>query len=189
MRQFKETFSPKSPPRLSPGLYNALSINTIHQKNSCRADLPYFCCTSEPSHDKTNKMTMCLAKTQISLGIHPVWSEPSLCAQWIAKDPSFLHADSEDSDQTGRMPRLIWVFAGRTCHFVGFVMRRFISMKEPHSKQMTVNIVFQFVLTINIVLLVNWNCSLMNKENCLTCQKWTTNQVSSSVKIIGPGPD
>ena len=26
---------------------------------------------------------------------------------WVAKDPSFLHADSEDSDQTGRMPRLI----------------------------------------------------------------------------------
>ena len=24
------------------------------------------------------------------------------------------------------MPRLIWVFAGRTCHFVGFVMRRLI---------------------------------------------------------------
>ena len=24
-----------------------------------------------------------------------------------SKDPSFLHADSEDSDQTGRMPRLI----------------------------------------------------------------------------------
>ena len=47
------------------------------------------------------------AKTQISLGIHPVGSEPSLCAQWVAKDPSFLHADSEDSDQTGRMPRLI----------------------------------------------------------------------------------
>ena len=27
--------------------------------------------------------------------------------QWVAKDPRFLHADSEDSDQTGRMPRLI----------------------------------------------------------------------------------
>ena len=54
------------------------------------------------------------AKTQISLGIHPIWSESSLCAQWVAKDPSFLHADSEDSDQTGQMPRLIWVFAGRT---------------------------------------------------------------------------
>ena len=51
----------------------------------------------------------------------------SLCAQWVAKDPSFLPADSEDSDLTGWMRRLIWVFAGRTCHFVGFVMRRLIS--------------------------------------------------------------
>ena len=69
-------------------------------------------------------MTVRPAKTQISLGIRPVWSESSLCAQWVAKDPSFRHADSEDSDQTGRMPTLIWVFAGRTCHFVGFVTRR-----------------------------------------------------------------
>ena len=43
-----------------------------------------------------------------------VWSESSLCVQRVAKDPSFLHADSKDSDQTGRMPRLIWVFSGRT---------------------------------------------------------------------------
>ena len=64
------------------------------------------------------------AKTQISLGIHPVWSESSLCTQWVAKDPSFLHADSKNSDETGRMPRLIWIFAGRTCHFVGFVLRQ-----------------------------------------------------------------
>ena len=72
-------------------------------------------------------MTVRPAKIQISLGIRSVWSESSLCAQWVAKDPIFLHADSEDSDQTGRMPRLIWVFAGRTCHVVGFVMRRLIS--------------------------------------------------------------
>ena len=30
----------------------------------------------------------------------------------------------EKTDQTARMSRLIWVFAGRKCHFVGFVMRR-----------------------------------------------------------------
>ena len=38
------------------------------------------------------------AKTQISLGIHihPVWSKSSLCTQWVAKDPSFIHADSKD---------------------------------------------------------------------------------------------
>ena len=63
-------------------------------------------------------------KTQIRLGIRPVWSEPSLCPQWVANGPSFHHADSKDSDQNGQMPRLIWVFAGRTYHFVGFVMRR-----------------------------------------------------------------
>ena len=40
--------------------------------------------------------------------------QSSLCALWVAKDQRFLHADSENSDQTGRMPRLIWVFAGCT---------------------------------------------------------------------------
>ena len=30
------------------------------------------------------------------------------------------------TDQTGWMPRLIWVFAGHTNHFVGFVMRQLI---------------------------------------------------------------
>ena len=52
-------------------------------------------------------MTVRPAKTQINLGIRPVWSEVSLGAQWVAKDPTYLHADSEDFDQTGRMPRLI----------------------------------------------------------------------------------
>ena len=42
----------------------------------------------------------------------------------IAKDISCPHVDTEDSDRTGRMPRLIWVFAGCTCHFVGLVVRR-----------------------------------------------------------------
>ena len=49
-------------------------------------------------------------------------SESSLFALWVAKDPRFLHVDSEDPGQTGRMPRLIWVFTGRTGHFVGFVL-------------------------------------------------------------------
>ena len=75
---------------------------------------------------KPTKWPVRPAKPQISLDIHSVWSESSLCAHWVAKDPSFLQADSEDSDQTGRMPRLIWVFAGCTGHFVGFVMMRLI---------------------------------------------------------------
>ena len=64
------------------------------------------------------------AKTQISLGIRPVWSESSLSA-WRKLGSLATHwAHSEDSDQIGLMPRLIWVFTGLTCHFVGFVMRR-----------------------------------------------------------------
>ena len=43
-----------------------------------------------------------------------VWSESSLSA-WRKLGSLDTHsAHSEDSDLTGRMPRLIWVFAGRT---------------------------------------------------------------------------
>ena len=52
--------------------------------------------TLEPRHDKTNKMSVHPATTQISLVIHPVWSESSLCAQWVAKDPRFPYVESED---------------------------------------------------------------------------------------------
>ena len=64
----------------------------------------------EPRHDKTNKMRP--AKTQISLGIRPVWSVFAVRMKkpWSLATHS---AHSEDSDQTGRVPRLIWVFAGR----------------------------------------------------------------------------
>ena len=71
----------------------------------------------EPAHDKTKKITCAPAKTQISLGIHPVWSQSLLCTQWAAKDPRLLHADGKDSDQTGQMTRLIWIFTGRTSFF------------------------------------------------------------------------
>ena len=46
--------------------------------------------------------------------------------EWVAKYPLFHHADSEDVDQTGWMPKLIGVLVGRTGHFVGFVVRRLI---------------------------------------------------------------
>ena len=77
-------------------------------------------------------MTVCPAKTQISLGIRPVWSESLLCAQWVAKDPIFLHADNEDSDQTGWMARLIWVFAG--CTAILLVLSRSGSCLPRHTK-------------------------------------------------------
>ena len=73
-------------------------------------------------YDETNKMTLRPAKTQTRLSICPVWSESSFSA-WRKLGLLATHcAHSEDSDQTGRMLRLIWVFSGRTGRIVGFVM-------------------------------------------------------------------
>ena len=71
-------------------------------------------------------------------GLKTVWTsaqsdQSSLCTQWVSKDPWFLHWDSEDSDQTKQMPRLIGVFAGRLSHFVGFVMLWLISVWNSNS--------------------------------------------------------
>ena len=74
----------------------------------------FFLLRIEPPHDKTNKVSVRLAKTQISLDIRPVWSESSLSAGRKLRSLATHWAHSEDSDQTGRMPRLIRVFAGRT---------------------------------------------------------------------------
>ena len=80
--------------------------------------------TFEPRHDKTNKVSVHPVKTQISLGICPVWSGSSLSARRKLGSLATHEAHSEDSDQTGRMPRLIWVFAGHTVTSLGFVISR-----------------------------------------------------------------
>ena len=106
-----------------------LNSNFYTERSQKRRFLWKVCVTTKVLYHLSRLMTKPIkwhvrpAKTQISQGICPVWSESSLWAQWVAKHPSFLHADSEGSDQTVTMPRLIWVFAGRTLHFVGFVMR------------------------------------------------------------------
>ena len=62
---------------------------------------------NEPPHDKTNKMTCALLVDSNQLGHPPSLIRVFACTQWVAKDHSFLRADSEDSDQTRRMPRPI----------------------------------------------------------------------------------
>ena len=68
---------------------------------------------------KSTKWHVRPAKTQISLGIRPVWSESSLSAWRHHRSLAIHWTHSEDSDQTGRIPRLIWFLAGPTYHFVG----------------------------------------------------------------------
>ena len=74
-------------------------------------------------------MSVYHAKIQIGLGIRPVWSESSLCALWVAKDPSFLHADSEDwSDWADAKADLSLRWAHS--QFVGFVISRLIVLES-----------------------------------------------------------
>ena len=76
---------------------------------------------------KSTKWHVCPAKTHISLGICPVWSE-SLLSAWRKLGSLVTYCvHSKDADQTGWMPRLSWVFAGCTCHFVGFAVCWLIS--------------------------------------------------------------
>ena len=89
-----------TPQGQSPSIKTHKNIGLLHNQIIIASQTKLI----EPRHDKTNKVSMRPAKTQISLGFRAVWSESSLCAQWVAKDPSFLHVDSADSDQTGRMP-------------------------------------------------------------------------------------
>ena len=61
-------------------------------------------CEPSEDSDQTGQISLCCPQKETL--------EP-LASYW---------AHNEDSDQTARMLRLIWVFAGRTCHFSGFVV-------------------------------------------------------------------
>ena len=55
-------------------------------------------------------------------------------AIWVAKDPTFLHVENLDSDQTVRMHRLIYTLAVRTCQVVpyaGYRRRNSYTMVGP----------------------------------------------------------
>ena len=89
-------------------------------------DMPYvrflYTCLQpalyESSHDKTKKWHAHPVKTQISLGICPVWSESSLLAWSLG--PKLPIERTAKTDQTGRMPRLwseSWLGAKSHCWF------------------------------------------------------------------------
>ena len=95
-------------------------------QSSCSLEL-------EPPRDKTNKMACAPSEDRSAWA--STQSDQSSLSAWRKIGSWAAHwAHSEDSDQTGRMPRLIWVFAGRTCNFVGFVMRRLILLSTRNMK-------------------------------------------------------
>ena len=154
----------------------------------------------EPPRDKTNKVSVRPAKTQISLGIRPVWSESSLSA-WRKLGPLVTHwAYSEDSDQTGQMPRLIWVFDGRTAillvlswggwygktiliqnHFFRIFT---IYMQNGYTKVQHIiyhlNVLLRYCTNILASLLRSTGCIFVYVINCLLC---LCNSASVNVRV------
>ena len=127
--------------------YENLSLNLKNSHHICFSGEENTNYPTQLSSDQVKsreKMSRLTTKQTKSLcakrSLRSAWAsaqsgQSSLCAQRVVKGPSFHRGDSEDSDQTGQMPRLIWVFAGRTCHFVVFVMRRLIlqvKCRWPH---------------------------------------------------------
>ena len=64
------------------------------------------------------------AKIQISLCNQTVLSQSSIGAFWTDKETACIHANTEDSNQTARMRRLIWFFDGHTSQKVRFLTLR-----------------------------------------------------------------
>ena len=61
--------------------------------------------TYEPQHYKTNKMTCAPSEEPDQPGYPP--------SQWVAEDPMFLHADSEDSESSlgAEVILLFWLYS------------------------------------------------------------------------------
>ena len=85
------------------------------------------------------------------------------------------------TDQTGRMPRLIWVFIGRTCHFVGFVMRRLKFRNVTLSNYQESNF---HEMILQIVISAFW-CSfeIFRSDTSFHCQKTSSPKEDTNCEI------
>ena len=85
-----------------------------------------ICCSwtsglNEPQHDETNKMACAPSKDRSACA--SAQSDQRLrCPHEEALGPWLSTERTAKTDQSGWMLRLIWAFAGRTGHFVDFVM-------------------------------------------------------------------
>ena len=105
-----------------------LKIDELMFEESINYLTKFIDTTIEPRHDKTNKVSVRPAKTQISLGIHPVWSVFAVRMKkpWVLTYPMSAQRRlwSDWADAQADL-NLRWVHT----HFVGFVMRRLNHIK------------------------------------------------------------
>ena len=76
----------------------------------------------EPPQDKTNKMTFVPSEDSDQPGYPPSLIRVFAVRSMGSLGPNFASGGQRWLWSDWAEPRLIWVFAGRTDHFVGFVM-------------------------------------------------------------------
>ena len=113
----------------------------------------------------------------------PVWSESSLSASRKLRSLATHWAHSEDSDQTERMPRLIWVFAGRIYQFVGFVTRRLILDFARNSVLSMVTYVSRSVWDCNLTIRSHVNAIWATSLEKLPSELWHQLRPSRSAQL------
>ena len=119
------------------------------------------------------------AKPQRSLGIRPVWSESSLCAQWEAKDPSFLPVDSEDwSDWADTQADLSHSWAHMPFHWFCHEMAQVVA------KIKTFNVMISCDKNLAKLLLQWTRVASAKQENCYKIHRFTTNFGIWRLKIV-----
>ena len=108
------------------------------------------------SHNMTKPTNwMCAQRRLRSAWASAQSDQSSLCVQWVAKDPRCLHSDSEDTDKTERMSRLIWVFAGRTLILLVRNPLKLLIMKHQtvivaENAAVPVSLTYEYVLVVSI---------------------------------------
>ena len=113
------------------------SILSMHTQKDSHTDVSMFILTTSKHKWATARqnqqngmlrpvktwISLRILKTRISVRICTVWSVSSLLLNRYVRTQGFFMWTVK-TDQTGRKPRLIEVFTGRTGHFVGFVLLR-----------------------------------------------------------------
>ena len=111
---------------------------------------------------------------QISLPIHAVWSESSLCAFWITKDTKFLHANNKDWSDCANVQAdlsLSWAhkLEGTVSQNTAYMLH--VNWKCPGLPLYLYNFVRDFfvghtVLELVLPLMINYNRSSVTTASC-----------------------
>ena len=121
-----------------------------------------------------NQQNHTCAQRTLRLFCTSMQSDQSLhFAHWVATDPTYLHADSEYSDQTERIQRLIWVFADRTSNFVCFVMLRLILWFKERMSETNCSLSMPFRSSLYLESKLIHFEHILHGTHCMTVQNIT----------------